>query len=163
MNFSSWVKLNESCSRKKHLETNVHLLFMKNGHVATVSLESCSTVNSEWYRTIYLTEICGAGSFFTITTRALRQQPKYLFSENIELLSYLPYTPDLVPNDFFLLSSVRINYMSNILDARTSGWCFKMNGDTSNGMWQVLWKWVQMYAEEYWSSGIIFCQTIKSY
>ena len=52
------AKSNDSCSWKKHFEADDRL-FLRQNWVATVPLEHRRTVNSEWYITICLPNVCG--------------------------------------------------------------------------------------------------------
>ena len=102
MAVSRWAKSNKSSSHTK--------LFQANG---IVPIERCRIVNSEWYTTICLSVVFqeiteppnrrrritlhhdNASSYTSVQTTA------FLSTENIDLMSHPPYSPDLAPNDFF--------------------------------------------------------------
>lgn len=92
--------------------------FGKTGHVATVPLEQRRTVNSEWYTTICLPvvfqEIRKTNRRRRITlhhdnasSHTSAQTTAFLSTQNIDLMSHPPYSPDLSPNDFFLFPYVK--------------------------------------------------------
>jgi len=94
------------------------------GHVATVPLEHCRTVNSEWYTTI-----CLAGVFEKLREKSKKRRiillhdnaschrsavtMQFLMEQNIELMTHPPYSPDLAPNDFFCSRTSRKNYVGD--------------------------------------------------
>ena len=109
MGVSRWVKSNKNCSRTKHFQANVQ----KTGHVAIVLLEQRITVNSEWYTTVYLPvvfqEIRKTNRWKRITLHhdnaschTSTQTIAFLNTQYIDFMSHPPYSPDMVPNDFFL-------------------------------------------------------------
>ena len=119
MSVSRWAESNKRCSRTKHLQTNDCLFFFgKTGHVAIVPLEQCRTINSELY-----TNICLPVVFQKIRKNNRRrritlhhdnasahksvQTTAFLSTQNIDLMSHPPYSPDLAPNDFFLFPYVK--------------------------------------------------------
>ena len=84
----------------------------------TGPLEQRRTVNSEWYTTIYLPVVFqkirkpnrrrritfhqdNASSHTSIQTTA------FLSTQNIDLMTHPPYSPDLAPNYFFLFPYVK--------------------------------------------------------
>lgn len=88
------------------------------GHIATIPLEECKTVNSEWYTTICLPDVIGKirkinrrGQIILhhdnadshTTTRIM----EFLTPQNVELMDHPPNSPDLAPNDFYLFPYVR--------------------------------------------------------
>jgi [histone H3]-lysine36 N-dimethyltransferase SETMAR len=96
----------------------VACFFGKTGHVATVALEQRRTVNSEWYTTICLPEVFKEMREKNKRRRIIlhhdnasshtsRQTNEFLTTENIELMSHPPYSPDLAPNDFFLFPYIK--------------------------------------------------------
>lgn len=96
----------------------VACFFRKTGHIATVPLEDRRTVNSEWYTTICLPEIFGeirktnpnkqiVLHHDNASSHKSKQTSDYLYRENIKLMGHPPYSPDLVPNDFFLIPHVK--------------------------------------------------------
>ena len=106
------AKSNESCSWKKHCFSG------KTGHVATVPLEQRRTVNSEWYTTIFLPEVFGEIRKTNKRRRIIvhhdnasshtsAQNNAFLTGQNVKLMGYTPYNPDLAPNDFFLLPHIK--------------------------------------------------------
>ena len=118
MDFWTRAKSNESCLLKNLFEANGDLFFCKTGHVVTVSLERRSTATSPWYTTICLPKVFeeirktnkrrriivhhgNANSHISAQTSA------FLTSRNVELMRHPPYSPDLTPNDFFLLQHIK--------------------------------------------------------
>ncbi|XP_078034039.1 histone-lysine N-methyltransferase SETMAR-like [Augochlora pura] len=96
----------------------VACFFGKTGHVATVPLEQRRTVNSEWCTTICLPvvfqEIRKTNRRRRITlhhgnasSHTSAQTTAFLSTQNIDLMSHPPYSPDLPPNDFFLFPYVK--------------------------------------------------------
>lgn len=96
----------------------VACFFGRMGHVATVPLEQRKTVNSEWYTTICLPEVFGEIRKTNPRRRIIlhhdnasshtsRQTSEFLSSQNIELMTHPPYSPDLAPNDFFLFPNIK--------------------------------------------------------
>ena len=92
--------------------------FGKTGHVAIASLEQRRTVNSEWYTTIcwpvVLQEIRKTNHRRLITlhddnasSHTSAQTTAFLSSQNIDLVSHPPYSPDLAQNEFFLFLYVK--------------------------------------------------------
>ena len=90
----------------------------KTGHVAIVPLEQRRTVNSDWYTTIclpvILPEIRKTNRRRRITlhhdnasSHTSAQTTGFLSTQNIDLISHSPYSPNLAPNDFFLLPYVK--------------------------------------------------------
>ena len=86
--------------------------FGKTGHVAIVSLEQRRTVNSGWYTSICLPivfqKIRKTNRRLRITlhydnasSQTLAQTIVFLITQNIDLMSYPPYSPELAPNDLF--------------------------------------------------------------
>ena len=86
--------------------------------VANVPLAQRRTVNSEWYTTICLpvvfreirktigrTRITLHHDYASSHTSA--QTTAFLSTQNIDLMSYPPYSPDLAQNDFFLFPYVK--------------------------------------------------------
>ena len=93
-------------------------VFGKTGHVAIVPLEQRRTVNSEWYTIICLPvvfqEIRKIDHRRRITlhhdnasSHISAQTTAFLSSQNIDLMSHPPYSPDLAPNDIFLFLYVK--------------------------------------------------------
>lgn len=96
----------------------VACFFTKTGHVATVALENQKTVNSAWYTTICLPEVFGKLRETNLKRRIIlhhdnasshtsRHTSEYLATQNIELMTHPPYSPDLAPNDFFLFPRIK--------------------------------------------------------
>ena len=84
----------------------------KTGYVAIVPPEQHRTVNSVWYTAICLPVVFQEIRKFTKTMRALPhrlKQQHFWSTQNIDLMSYPPYSPDLTPNDFFLFPYVKNN------------------------------------------------------
>lgn len=86
--------------------------------MATVPLEECRTVNSEWYTTICLPEVFGQIRKTNKRRRIILHQDNaschtsrlttdFMNSQKIELMGHPPYSPDLAPNDFFLFPNVK--------------------------------------------------------
>ena len=115
---SRWAKSNKSWLRTKHFQANDGLFFRKNLFVVIVPLEQRRTVNSVWYTTICLPVVfleirktnCrrritlhldNAGSHTSTQTTA------FLSTQIIDLMCHTPYSPALVPNDFFLFPYVK--------------------------------------------------------
>jgi len=85
------------------------------GHVTTVALEDRRIVNTDWCTTICLPEVINElrrtnrNHRIIMTTPAITQHVKpFLSSNNVELMTHRPYSPDLSPNDFFLFSNIKI-------------------------------------------------------
>ncbi|CAH1962421.1 unnamed protein product [Acanthoscelides obtectus] len=87
-------------------------------HIATIPLNEQRTVTADWYSTICLPKvitelrkinperriILHPDNARSHTTQKTRQ---YLTEENVELLDYPPYSPDLSPNDFFTFPKIK--------------------------------------------------------
>ena len=84
----------------------------KTGHVSIVPLEQRRIVNSRWYTTICLPVVfqeirkINCRSRITIhhdnaSSHTSAQTIAFLSTQNIDLMSHPPYSPDLAPNDFF--------------------------------------------------------------
>ena len=91
--------------------------FGKTGHVAIVPLEQHRTVNSEWYTTICLPVVfqkirkTNRRTWITlhydnVSSHTLAQTTTFMSTQNIDLMSHAPYSPDLAPNGFFLFPYV---------------------------------------------------------
>ena len=95
--------------------------FAKFGHVATIPLEDRKTVTADWYINHYLPKI-----FQTWCRRRLRTGVlglllhhdnasghtaagtlDFLVAVDVQLVTHPPYSPDLVPCDWFLFPSVK--------------------------------------------------------
>ncbi|XP_025158379.1 histone-lysine N-methyltransferase SETMAR-like [Harpegnathos saltator] len=96
----------------------VACFFGKTGHMATVPLVQCRTVNSEWYTTICLSEVFGKIREINRRRRIILHQDNasshtsaqtrdFLRTEKVELMGHPPYSPDLAPNDFFLFPQIK--------------------------------------------------------
>lgn len=92
--------------------------FGKTGHVATVALEDRRTVNADWYTSICLPEVIAEIRRNNVNRRIIvhhdnasahtaRRTVEFLTSNNIQLMTHCPYSPDLSPNDFFLFRHIK--------------------------------------------------------
>ena len=92
--------------------------FVNTGHVTIVPLKQRRTVNSECYTIICLAvvfqEIKKTNRQRRITLhhdnascRTSAQTTAFLGTQNFDLMSHLPYSSDLAPNDFFLYPYVK--------------------------------------------------------
>ena len=101
--------------RTKHFQANERFFFGKSGHIA---IEQRRLVNFEWYTTICLAvvfqEIRKTKRRRRITlhhdnasSHTSAQTTAFLSTQNIDLMSYPPYSPVLAPNDFFLFPYVK--------------------------------------------------------
>jgi [histone H3]-lysine36 N-dimethyltransferase SETMAR len=90
----------------------------KTGHVASIPLEDRRTVNAEWYTTICLptvfSELRKGNKRRRIilhqdnaSSHTAQQTRTYLTTQNVELMSHPPYSPDLSPNDFFTFPKIK--------------------------------------------------------
>ena len=72
----------------------------------------------------------------------------FLRTQNIDLMSHPPYSPDLAPNDFFLFPYVKNNMRGQRFPtpAEAVDTCF---GDTSIRVAKVLPQFVQTHAKVY--------------
>jgi len=88
------------------------------GYVATVTLENYTTVNSDWYTTICLPQVVNELRKTNQNHRIIlyhdnaryhttSQIVNFLSSNNIELITHCPHSPDLSPNDFFLFPHIK--------------------------------------------------------
>lgn len=68
--------------------------FQETRYIATVFLDKCKSVNSEWYTSVYLPKV------FKEIRKTNRNRRITLHHDNAIL--YTVYSPDLTPNDFFL-------------------------------------------------------------
>ena len=93
--------------------------FGKTGHVAIVALEQRTTVNFEWYTTICLPVVFQeirktnrrrqhSLDHDNASSHTSAQTTAFLSTQNIDLMSHPPYSPDLSPNDNFLFPYVKI-------------------------------------------------------
>ena len=98
---------------KQQSKQMIACFFGKTGHVAFVRLERRRTINYERYTTICLPvvfqEIRKTNRLRRIilhhdnvSSHTSAQTTAFLSTQNIDLMSHLPYSPDLAPNDFFL-------------------------------------------------------------
>ena len=128
--------------------------FGKTGHVANVPLEQRRTVNSEWYTTIYLPivfqEIRKTNSQRDASSDMFAQTTAFLSTQNNDLMSYPPYSPDLAPNDFVLFPYLKKRLMRRF-------------GDTSIRLAKVVRQLVQTHAKVYRSLWGIFWKAIKRF
>ena len=122
--------------------------FGKTSHVATVPLVQRRTVNHEWYITICLPEVFGEIRKTNKRRRIIlhqdnaysdtsRQTTKYLSTQNIELIGYLPFRPDFAPNHFFCFPTSKTNCVDTdfcrqkkpLMRSKTMFWkCLKRDG-----------------------------------
>lgn len=118
-----WVFENESAPTKVVREKSrnkkmVAIFFGITGHVSTVALEDRRTVNAEWYTTVCLPQVLqnvrekrprGRIILHQDNARAhtAARTTEYLNAQNIEIMGHSPYSPDLAPNDFFLIPRVK--------------------------------------------------------
>jgi len=88
------------------------------GHVASMALEDRKTINIDWYTTICLPEVINElrrtnRNRYIIfhhdnaSCHTTRQTIDFLSSNNVGLMIYCPYLPDLSPNDFFLFPNIK--------------------------------------------------------
>ena len=96
----------------------VACFFGKIGHFATIALEQCRTVNSEWYTTHCLPVVFQEIRKTNLRRRIIlhhdnasshtsAQTTAFLSTQSIVLMKHPPYSPDLAPNDFFLFPYVK--------------------------------------------------------
>ncbi|CAH1973101.1 unnamed protein product [Acanthoscelides obtectus] len=90
----------------------------RTGHIATIPLNDQRTVTVDWYTTICLpkviTELRKINPERRIilhqdyaSSHAAQKTRQYLTEENVELLDHPPYSPDLIPNDFFTFPKIK--------------------------------------------------------
>ncbi|KAL3265968.1 hypothetical protein HHI36_010156 [Cryptolaemus montrouzieri] len=81
--------------------------FKKTRNVATIALEQRRTVNSEWYTTIYLLQVFDELRKSNLRNKIILDHENislhtsahtmvYLNTQNIELMSHPPYSPDCI-------------------------------------------------------------------
>jgi len=89
------------------------------GHMATVTLEDRRIVNTDWYTTICLPEVMNELHRTNRNRRIIfhhdnarchtaHQTVDFLSSNNVELMTHCPYSPDLSPNNFFYSQALKI-------------------------------------------------------
>ncbi|GBP47612.1 hypothetical protein EVAR_30326_1 [Eumeta japonica] len=82
----------------------------KTGHVATVALDNCPAVNSDWYTTIFLPEVIDKlgknkhkrriiSHHDNASSHTAKQTNTFLRKKNEELMSNLAYSPDLASSE----------------------------------------------------------------
>lgn len=92
--------------------------FSKTGHVATIALEDCKSVNDDWYTTICLPEMIAEVRknnaehqiilhHDNVRLHTTKQTIDYLKQQHIDLITQCQYSPDLSPNDFFLFPTIK--------------------------------------------------------
>ncbi|CAH1982613.1 unnamed protein product [Acanthoscelides obtectus] len=90
----------------------------KAGHIATIPLNEQRTVTADWYTTICLQKVITEIRKINPEKRIILHQDnasshtaqktrQYLTEENVELLDYPPYSPDLSPNVFFTFPKIK--------------------------------------------------------
>ncbi|GBP54882.1 Histone-lysine N-methyltransferase SETMAR [Eumeta japonica] len=109
-------------------------------------------VNSEWYTTICLPEVFeeirkdngqrrNIVHHDNVSCHTSVETTQFLEEQKIELTGYSPYNPDLVPDDFYLLLSVKNKLRDQHFSSREEAVdAFKMHvlEDTSIRMEEVL-------------------------
>ena len=86
--------------------------------MATVALENCRAMNSEWYTTICLPEVIDKLRknnrkrriilhHDNASSHTARQTNEFLKVNNVDLMSHPAYSPDLAPCDFYLFPKIK--------------------------------------------------------
>ena len=145
------------CVSRWAFQANDRLFFDKTGHVAMVPLEQRRTVNSEWYTTICLPvvfqeiRIINRRRRTTLhhdnaSSHSSAQTTTFLSTENIDLMSYPPYNPDLARMTSFYFRTWKIKW-----DTWRIGWCVQNACfvDTSFRVAKVLRQLVQTLTKVY--------------
>ena len=128
--------------------------FGKTGDVAIEQLEQRRTVNAEWYTTISLPiifqEIRKINRQRRITlphdnasSHTSAQTTAFLSTQNIDLMSHPPYSPDLAPNDFFLFPYVSVNTPIRSLESVLSHCTANILVNITHIREVILWKFLK--------------------
>jgi Transposase. len=116
--FQSELKPTKVVRSRSVSKKMIACFFGKTGHVASVALEDRRTVNSDWYTSICLPEVIAKIRRNNVKRRIIvhhdnasahtaQRTIDFLSSENIEIMTHCPYSPDLSPNDFFLFPNIK--------------------------------------------------------
>lgn len=96
----------------------IAFFFSKTGPVCTIPLQEQKTVNAEWYTTVCLPSVFEKvrekrprGRILlhqdNASAHTAKQTMSFLDSEEVELVTHPPYSPDLAPCDFFIFPKIK--------------------------------------------------------
>ena len=96
------------CGKSTSKEIVVYF-FGKTRHVVTVPLEQCCTVNLEWYAIICFEKFEKRTQkiVHNASYRTSVEISAFLIGQNVELMGQLLHSPNLAPNDFFLIPHIK--------------------------------------------------------
>ncbi|CAH1994380.1 unnamed protein product [Acanthoscelides obtectus] len=112
----SWIYCYEP--ENKRQSAMVGTFVSKAGHIETIPLNEQRTVTADWYTTICLPKVITELRKINPERRIILHQDnasshtaqktrQYLTKENVEVLHHPPYSPHLIPNDFFTFPKIK--------------------------------------------------------